>query len=194
MAAVIGMNFVMDTVRPEASAPDAASVTSAGAERPPTARATVVIASSRLAQRRRLAAALRRRELAVVAQKSSAARALGAVLRRRPRLCLLDADLDGNLITTVRGIAGEHPQLVIVILVDKDSERRGARALRAGADAVIRDRGDSAQVATEVAALLERHTARASEIIGGSRGAAISPRRGSPPPLRFTAEPPAEPG
>jgi DNA-binding NarL/FixJ family response regulator len=103
--------------------------------------ATVVVASSRTARRRRLAAALRRDGLQVVALKSNAERALAAVQRRRPRLCVLDADLDGNLMIATRELCREHREMVLAVVVDAGTERRGLRALRAGADLVIRDGG-----------------------------------------------------
>lgn len=166
--------------------------------------ATVVVASSRTVRRRRLAAALRRDGLQVVALKSNAERALAAVQRRHPRLCVLDADLHGNLMIATRELCREHREMVLAVVVDAGTERRGLRALRAGADLVIRDGGR--RLVEQLTAFVSQRAALepvGAPLLAVAPDPEDAPRPGrsaepgapheptAPPPLMFAAPAPA---
>jgi DNA-binding NarL/FixJ family response regulator len=82
---------------------------------------------------------LQRAGIMVVAEGASAADAVRLALRFRPHVLLMDVVMpDGDGIAATREIAGQLPDLPIVLLTNADDEDLAVPALRAGAIGILR--------------------------------------------------------
>ena len=150
------------------------------------ATATVVLSAADESVRRTLHAALGRTAHSVVAEKNTAERALGAVLVHRPTLCLIDADLPGEVDVTIRSMLETRPGTRIGILAQSVEQPGLLRALRAGADGVLLTVAPPGELASEIEALV-----RGEQVLPGDLGEhlADAPVRITPRPLREIGEP-----
>jgi two-component system, NarL family, response regulator DesR len=150
------------------------------------AAATVVLSAADESVRRTLYAALGRTAHSVVAERNTAQRALGAVLVHRPTLCLIDADLPGEVDVTIRSMLETRPGTRIGILAHSVEQPGLLRALRAGADGVLLTVAPPGELASEIEALV-----RGEQVLPGDLGdhLADAPVTITPRPLREIGEP-----
>jgi DNA-binding NarL/FixJ family response regulator len=94
---------------------------------------TVVIADDHPATRLGVRMALMRGGFDVVAEVADADGAVGAVLRERPDVCLLDVAMPGGGIEAARQVAEQAPSTSVVMLTVSNSTDDVLAALRAGA-------------------------------------------------------------
>jgi DNA-binding NarL/FixJ family response regulator len=89
---------------------------------------------TRLGMRR----ALERAGVSVVEETADAEAVVAAVRRRRPDVCLLDAELPGDAIAATRALAAAAPETRVVVLFEPSAEAEQAlAALRAGASGCV---------------------------------------------------------
>jgi DNA-binding NarL/FixJ family response regulator len=94
---------------------------------------TVVIADDHPATRLGVRMALMRGGFDVVAEVADADGAVGAVLRERPDVCLLDVAMPGGGIEAARQVTEQAPSTSVVMLTVSNSTDDVLAALRAGA-------------------------------------------------------------
>jgi DNA-binding NarL/FixJ family response regulator len=84
-----------------------------------------------------LRALLTRKGFEVVAEADDATGAAAEAGRRRPALCLLDADLPGGGVLAARRVTDRSPRTVVVVVAPSLDQERLLAALRAGASGYI---------------------------------------------------------
>ena len=84
---------------------------------------TVVLADDHLPDRMGFLRALEGEGFSVVAEVSDAGDAVGAVLRHRPDVCLLELGLRGGGITAIETISTKHPETRIAALAGTRAPR-----------------------------------------------------------------------
>ena len=154
-----------------------------------SATTTVVLSAADESVRRIMRAALARTEHSVVSEKSTAERALGAVLVHRPTLCLIEADLPGEVDVTISSMLEMRPETHIGILAHSIDQPGLFRALRAGADGVLLTDAPPGELAIEIDALV-----RGEQVLPGDldERLATMPVTITPRPLQpMVGEPPA---
>jgi DNA-binding NarL/FixJ family response regulator len=115
-------------------------------------RATTVVIAAREAVRDRIRRPLESAGIEIAAESSDLVEALEAVVRQRPKLCLLDRDLPGAGVTTIAALATPRPRPKVLV-IGGGSDPAGIRADRlAGATRSLPGDTDPDRVA---AALIE---------------------------------------
>lgn len=134
---------------------------------PTPGAATVLVADRRRATREALADALHAAGYDVCAICVDAASAVGEAARQRPDVCLIDVDLPGGGLTTVRAIVTAHGATRIVVLASAVRHHELFAALRAGADGYVLKDIDPDRLPTEIEAVLDGRAALSNELTAG---------------------------
>ena len=132
-----------------------------------TAAATVLVADRRRAAREALTSALSAAGYDVCATCSDAAEAVSEAARLRPDVCLVDVDLPGGGLTTVRAIVTAHGSARVVVLASAVRHQELFAALRAGADGYVLKDIDPSQLPGEIDAVLDGRAALSRELTAG---------------------------
>jgi DNA-binding NarL/FixJ family response regulator len=82
----------------------------------------------------------------ICAEAGDADGAVAAAVRERPRLCLLELDLEGGGIAAARAIHSAVPESSIVILADEGQESLFLEAMAAGASGLLLKQMDPARI------------------------------------------------
>jgi CheY-like chemotaxis protein len=82
---------------------------------------------------------LQREGFLIVAEAGDADEAIDAAMRRRPNLCLIEAELPGDGIAVTRHIHGGLTATKVAVLARDASEESALSAIRAGADGYLLD-------------------------------------------------------
>src|SRR5918911_694114 len=107
----------------------------------------VLVADPHPATRAGIRRALATDRFVVCAEVGSADAAIGAALRERPDLCLVDVRIAGGGVATAAAIADRLPSTAVVMLAARLDERELLDSLRAGADGYLLKDIDPARLA-----------------------------------------------
>jgi len=150
-----------------------------------TAAATVLVADRRRVTREALADALRVAGYEVCSTCADAASAVSDAARLRPDVCLVDVDLPGGGLTTVRAIVTAHGATRVVVLASAVRHQELFAALRAGADGYVLKDIDPERLPTEIDAVLDGRAALSRELTAGLiaefRALSVAPERANDP-------------
>jgi DNA-binding NarL/FixJ family response regulator len=97
----------------------------------------VLVGDAHLPTRMGIRLLLERNGFEICAEAADADAAVKAVIRERPELCLLNADLPGGAIRATARIASQAPATDVVVLADEADEDGVMDALRAGASGYL---------------------------------------------------------
>ena len=103
----------------------------------------------------------------VCASCHDAASAVHEAARHRPDVCLIDVDLPGGGLTTVRAIVTAHGASRVVVLASAVRHQELFAALRAGADGYVLKDIAPERVPAEIDAVLDGRAALSRELTAG---------------------------
>jgi DNA-binding NarL/FixJ family response regulator len=131
-----------------------------------TAPVTVVVADADLPTRRGIRLLLQANDFRVCAETADGDGALDAVVRERPALCLVDAELPGGGIRAVSRIKSRVPEVSVIMLARAPREDELVEALRAGASGYLPKNADSAGLLRALHAVLRGEPAVPRSLLG----------------------------
>jgi DNA-binding NarL/FixJ family response regulator len=126
------------------------------ASEPRAEAVTIVVATDDAGMRANLEAGLELGGFALLADKDDATRAVGAVLVHRPRVCLLDVDLPGDVLGCVSSISSERPDTRIAILAKDTANETLPGLVDAGIDGVLLAGDSPGNIAAGINAIAHR--------------------------------------
>jgi DNA-binding NarL/FixJ family response regulator len=115
----------------------------------------VVIGANDPATRAGIRLALAAEDIRVCAEASSVRDVVPAVQRHKPHVCLLDSELQGDVLQAVAEISVRSPSVGVVVLDDQDTDERFLEVMRVGANGYLDKRVIAPALANVVRAVVQ---------------------------------------